>query len=241
MTKQRLQKIIAEAGICSRRKAEILLTQNRVRVNGKEAKLGEKADPDSDKIFIDDYRLQNTLEEKVILLNKPVGVISTCDDPQGRLTVLDLLPTEERRGLHPIGRLDLHSRGAILLTNQGGLTMQLTHPRYSHTKTYRVWVEGVPSKITLDAWRDGVMLSGKNTLKAEVELIESKTEKSLLNIVLKEGRNRQIRKVASILGHQVIDLQRIAIGNIKLNNLEEGTWREVKKEEWSLPSNRIEL
>ena len=240
MTKLRLQKIIAEAGICSRRKAEILLTQNRVRVNGNEAKLGDKADPSSDEIIVDNYHLQNTLEEKVILLNKPIGVISTCDDPQGRLTVLDLLPLKERTGLHPVGRLDLHSRGAILLTNQGGLTLQLTHPRYSHTKTYRVWVEGVPSKNTLDTWRDGVMLSGKNTLKAEVQLIESKTEKSLLNIVLKEGRNRQIRRVASILGHQVIDLQRIAIGNIKLNNLEEGNWREVKKEEWSLLRNRIE-
>ncbi len=231
MSKLRLQKIIAEAGICSRRKAEILLTQKRVTINGREAQLGDKADPDSDEIFVDDYLLHNKLEKIVYLLNKPVGVISTCDDPHGRQTILDLLPPKKRKGLHPVGRLDFDSRGAILLTNNGELTLQLTHPSYSHSKTYKVWVEGIPSDRILQRWRDGVILNGKDTLKAKVELVQSTNSRSLLQIVLKEGRNRQIRRVATILGHRVIDLQRIAIGAIKLNNLKEGGWRKLKEEE----------
>jgi len=234
MTKYRLQKIIAEAGICSRRKAETLLNQNRVIINGKTARLGDKADPELDKIVIDSFPLVNKSEHKVILLNKPIGVISTCHDPQGRNTVLGLLPTKLRKGLHPVGRLDLNSRGAILLTNQGKLTLHLTHPRYLHTKTYHVWIEGIPVENALKEWRDGVNLNGQTTMKTSVQLLKSEKNKSLLKVILQEGRNRQIRRVAELLGHPVIDLKRTAIGCLELKNLKEGQWRELSIEECGL-------
>ena len=241
MNKVRLQKIISEAGICSRRKAEALLIEKRVTINGKKAGLGDKADPNVDEIYVDDYKVQNILQETVILLNKPIGVISTCNDPQGRITVLDLLPEERRKGLYPVGRLDLDSRGAILLTNNGDLTLKLTHPSYSHSKTYRVIVEGLPSSYTLKKWREGVMLNGKRTLKASIKLIQSNQNKSILEVILREGRNRQIRKVGALLGHPVIDLQRIAIGNIKLENLKEGNWRNLNKNELHLLKSMHEI
>ncbi len=234
MTKVRLQKIIAEAGLCSRRKAEILLTQKRVVINGQIAQLGEKADPDLDTIFVDDYRLSKNYKFKVFLVNKPRGVISTCHDPYRRKTVLELLPPIHRKGLHLVGRLDLNSRGAILLTNHGELTLHLTHPRYSHTKTYHVWVKGIPSKNTIKEWRNGVNLNGLYTKKASVKLLDLKQNKCLLRIILKEGRNRQIRRVAELLGHQVIDLQRTSIGGLELCDLQEGSWRELKQEEWNI-------
>jgi len=232
MSKQRLQKIIAQAGVCSRRKAEILLAQNRVVVNGEKAHLGDKADPCSDNVYVDNLPVVKKVEHKVFLLNKPIGVISSCKDPHGRLTVLSLLPANLRKGLHPVGRLDLNSRGAILLTNHGELTLRLTHPRYSHAKTYHVKVEGIPSKETLKEWRNGVILNGQPTLKASIHLLQSTKEQSLLKIILKEGRKRQIRRVAKLLGHPIVDLQRIAIGPIQLNNLQEGHWRELTQSEY---------
>ena len=229
MSKLRLQKIIANAGICSRRKAEILLIQNRVGINGKIAKLGDKADPELDEILLDNYPLGiKKNNHKLILLNKPKGVISTCNDPQGRITVLDLLPKGLQKGLHPIGRLDIESRGAILLTNHGQLTMELTHPRYFHSKTYHVLIQGILSLNTLREWRNGIMLDGKRTMKASVELLDSTMNTSLLEVTLKEGRNRQIRRVSELFGHKVIDLERTAIGELQLNGLKEGSWRNLK-------------
>ncbi len=134
--------------------------------------------------------------------------------------------------MHPVGRLDSDSRGAILLTNNGDLTLRLTHPKYSHTKTYLVWVSGQPSKSKLNNWRKGIFLEGKMTMPATIEVLEIVNQKTLLKIILKEGRNRQIRKVAKEMGYEVIDLQRIAISNIKLNGLQEGKWRELKRNEW---------
>ena len=239
MSKLRLQKIIANAGICSRRKAENLLIQERVEINGKIAKLGDKADPKVDQILLDNYPIITSHNYKLILLNKPKGVISTCHDNQGRVTVIDLLPKKLQKGLYPIGRLDMESRGAILITNHGELTMELTHPSYSHTKTYHVLVNGIPSTNTLKEWRDGVILNGKITSEASVELLDSKKSRSLLKITLKEGRNRQIRKTAELFGHKVIDLKRIAIGSLQLNGLREGAWRELEEVEWDLPKRQL--
>lgn len=232
--RQRLQKIISSAGICSRRRAEELLIQGRVELNNKIAAIGDSADPNIDKIFIDGKIISSEIKFKVILLNKPPGIISTCHDPHGRKTVIDLLPPNEiRKGLHPVGRLDRESRGAILLSNHGELTLKLTHPKYSHNKTYRVWVEGIPSKITIKKWEEGVMLSQKKTMPTKIKIIEISQRKSLLNIILREGRNRQIRRVAEKLGHPVLDLQRVSIANISLKNLKEGQWRELEHQEWN--------
>ncbi len=228
----RLQKIISESGIYSRRKADLLIKQGRVSLNGRQAIIGEKADPYSDHILIDGRDLPKKLNHKVLLLNKPYGVISSCKDNHGRRTILNLIPSDLRLGMHPVGRLDFESRGAILLTNNGDLTLRLTHPRFSHPKTYLVWVNGQPSKSILENWRKGLLLDGKMTMPATIEVMDIVKNKTLLKVILKEGRNRQIRKIANYIGHPVHDLQRIAISNIQLNGLGEGNWRELKKNEW---------
>ncbi|MBD2435201.1 pseudouridine synthase [Nostoc sp. FACHB-110] len=236
----RLQKALSQLGIASRREAEEMIRQSRVRVNGILAHLGQKVDLQKDAIAIDQQQISPQKRPSLVylLLNKPARVVSTCADPQGRKTVLDLLPKELSVGLgiHPVGRLDFESTGALILTNDGDLTFGLTHPRHSISKTYRVVVEGHPSKAVINKWCQGVMLDGRKTLPAQVNLIESLAEKSCLEIVLKEGRNRQIRRVAEILGHPVIKLHRTAIGPIKLKKpkeplLAEGQYRFLKDEE----------
>ena len=233
MTRQRLQKLIAAAGICSRRHAEDLLREGRVQVNQVVAGLGDQADPTLDRIEVDGRPLSQPSSPRLILLNKPPGVISSCSDPQGRKTVLDLVPEPLRRGLHPVGRLDGDSRGALLLTNQGAITLQLTHPRYAHRKTYKVQVRGKPTPTTLQRWCNGVELDGISTQPAEISLLKQGANVSLLKVILREGRNRQIRRVAEALGHPVLDLQRTAISSIDLGSLPEGHWRELTRSEWA--------
>tara|TARA_B100000700_G_scaffold256705_1_gene290085 strand:+ start:193 stop:906 length:714 start_codon:yes stop_codon:yes gene_type:complete len=232
MTFSRLQKIISESGLLSRRKADLLIKQGRVTLNGRQAIIGEKANPYSDHILVDGKALPKKLNHKVLLLNKPHGIISSCKDNKGRKTILSLIPSDLRHGLHPVGRLDSDSRGAIILTNNGDLTLRLTHPKYSHTKTYLVWVQGQPSQSILNKWRIGILLDGKMTMPATIEVMEIINHKTLLKVILKEGRNRQIRRISTLIGHPVQDLQRIAISNIKLNGLKEGKWREVNRSEW---------
>ena len=230
--RQRLQKLMSAAGHCSRRQAEELLRQGRVDVNGTIAALGDQADPETDLICVDGTPLAKQTAERVLLLNKPPGVISSCHDPQGRETVLDLIPADLRRGLHPVGRLDADSRGALLLSNQGELTLKLTHPRYAHNKTYRVTVTGTPDHSKLERWRQGMELDGSRTLTASVKLLYSKHGHSTLEVILREGRNRQIRRIASLLGHSVLDLQRVAIAGLALGATEEGCWRQLSRREW---------
>ena len=233
MSLNRLQKIISDSGLSSRRKADLLIKQGRVTLNGRQANVGEKADPFSDHILVDGKDLPKKLSHKVFLLNKPYGFISSCQDNHGRKTILSLIPSHLRLGLHPVGRLDYESRGAILLTNNGDLTLKLTHPRYSHTKTYLVWVKGQPSLSILDNWRRGIFLDGKITMPARIEILDKGNQKTLLKVILKEGRNRQIRRTANLLGHPVLDLQRISISNININGLVEGDWRELQANEWN--------
>ena len=235
---QRLQKLIAAAGLCSRRRAEEWMLQGRVAVNGQVASLGDQADPSSDQITIDGKPLPMGTAPRVLLLNEPMGVISSCHDPQGRPTVLELIPLAFRQGLHPVGRLDADSRGALLLSNHGDLTLKLTHPRYEHQKTYQVTVAGAPSQGSLQRWREGIELDGSRTLPALVRLISRRQGNSKLEVTLREGRNRQIRRTAAKLGHPVTDLKRIAIGGLSLGSLPEGCWREIPEQEWrSLISN----
>ena len=225
---------MAAAGICSRRQAEALLRQGRVRCNGRIAGLGDRALPGRDQIEVDGRPLLTRPEAITVLLNKPAGVVSSCHDPDGRATVLDLLPPQLARGtgLHPVGRLDAWSRGALLLTNNGALTLRLTHPRFEHAKTYRVLVEGQPDRDTLERWRRGVPLDGQPSQPVELRTLAQHADSCLLELVMREGRNRQIRRTAAALGHRVLDLQRIAIGSIALADLPEGRWRRVDPQEW---------
>jgi pseudouridine synthase len=234
MTAERLQKLLAGAGLCSRRRAEELLLQGRVRVNGVEARLGDRADPDADRIEIDGLPLPRRAAPLTVLLNKPPGVVSSCHDPRGRPTVLDLLPPDLARGtgLHPVGRLDADSRGALLLTNDGALTLRLTHPRYGQAKTYRVWVSGRPGGVALERWRRGVPLDGRPAAPVRICPLRQTEAATLLEVVMGEGRNRQIRRTAEVLGHPVLDLQRLAIGPLSLGDLPEGRWRRLDGQEW---------
>lgn len=247
---ERVQKILSQWGVASRRQAEQMILQGRVRLNGNVAQLGQKADPDCDRVEIDGVVIQPADRPAPIylLLNKPVGVLSTCDDPWNRPTVLDLLPPDLRdgAGLHPVGRLDEDSTGALLLTNDGSLTFYLTHPRHHIPKTYEVVVEGVLSAETLQHWRQGVLLSGRKTLPAEVEVLRQVNGNTRLRIVLREGRNRQIRRVAEQLGHPVIQLHRTEIGPIQLNPpgehpLSSGKVRPLKDSEIRFLNAQIDL
>ncbi len=230
--KQRLQKIIGRAGICSRRKAENLLKGGRVLVNGRIASIGEKADVNLDVITIDNYIIPKYSSNKVILLNKPPGIVSTCNDEFGRKTVIDLLPTFLKKGMYPIGRLDMYSRGAIILTNNGYLTLQLTHPRYHHTKTYHVLVSGNLSNQEVNEWRKGIIINSTKTKEIIVKVLNRYSNKTLLEIILTEGKNRQIRKIAEKLGNKIFDLKRVKVATIGLNGLDEGSWRELTLNEW---------
>jgi pseudouridine synthase len=234
----RLQKILSQWGIASRRQAEQAILQGRVKVNGVVAKLGQTADPSADLIEVDDKLivLENRPASVYLLVNKPLGVICTCNDPQGRNTVLDLLPPllRNNEGVHPVGRLDIDSTGALLLTNDGELTNYLTHPRHSMSKTYAVWVEGIPTTADLDRWRRGIDLDGQMTLPAQVTVRQRKSDRTLLKIVLYEGRNRQIRRVAAQLGYPVLHLHRTQIGEIGLegnNPLQIGEHRHLSSAE----------
>lgn len=233
---ERLQKLLSQWGMASRRQAEAWIEAGRVRVNGEVAHLGQKADPTCDRLELDGRVLspQNRPESYYLLLNKPAGVVSTCADPQGRPTVLDLLPPDLRQGsgIHPVGRLDVESTGALLLTNDGELTFQLTHPRHHVEKTYRVIVAGVPTAATLQRWQRGIVLSGRRTLPAEVRMLSiAKGHNACLEVVLREGRNRQIRRVAECLGHPVLELHRLAIATVTLGSLPPGKIRSLTNAE----------
>ncbi|MFN7229779.1 MAG: pseudouridine synthase [Synechococcaceae cyanobacterium] len=234
MAQERLQKLIAAAGLGSRRHAEDWLRQGRVRVNGRVAQLGERADPAVDRVECNGRLLGQRPAGRTLLLHKPVGVLCSCHDPHGRPTVLDLLPRAWRRGqgLHPVGRLDADSRGALLLTNDGDLTLWLTHPRYGHHKTYRVWVEGQPDGACLRRWRAGLPLDGRPSQPVGVRVLGQRPDATELELVMGEGRHRQIRRTAAALGHPVLDLLRIAIGSVALTDLPEGHWRALSRQEW---------
>ena len=231
--RQRLQKVLSQAGVCSRRRAEELMRQGRVLLNGRPASPGDQGDPLRDRILVDGALVPPPAEELTVLLHKPRGVHSTCFDPRGRRTVLDLLPAElaEGQGLHPVGRLDCDSRGALLLSNHGALTLALTHPRFSHRKSYRIWVSGHPNSTVLQQWRHGVLLDGRPTRSADVRELQQDAEHSQLELVMREGRNRQIRRVAEQLGHPVRDLLRVSIGPVQLGDLPSGHWRRLHPDE----------
>ncbi|NJK61578.1 MAG: rRNA pseudouridine synthase [Synechococcaceae cyanobacterium SM2_3_1] len=246
---QRLQKLLAQKGVASRRQIERLIREGRVQLNGKQVvQMGVKIDPEQDWVQVDGRRIPLTAapedQSLPLMLNKPCGYLSTCQDPFHRSTVLDLLPATYRgqdQRLYPIGRLDRDSSGLLLLSNDGDLTLHLTHPRYHLPKTYLVEVQGQPSPHVLQQWKEGIDLDDSRTLPAEVTLQDPRSlPDSLLSsdrrnsasalttwlrVVLHEGKKRQIRRVASRLGHPVLTLHRIAVGSLHLGDLQCGQCR----------------
>ncbi len=223
---ERLQKVLAHAGVASRRKSEELILQGRVTVNGQVIiQLGTKVDPVHDEIRVDGRRIHAKTPPVYVMLNKPRGVLTVMHDPRGRTCLGDLVSLPQR--VYPVGRLDALSEGLILLTNDGDLANILTHPRYQHEKEYRVLVNGRPDEETLEAWRRGVLLEGKRTAPAGVTILGSDRDGTTLRIVMQEGRKRQIRSVAALLGHPVRRLRRVGLGPLALGDLGPGQWRNL--------------
>ena len=231
MAEERLQKILAKAGYGSRRSCEELILAGRVKINGQVAQIGSKADPENDAIQVDGQKIPKQPPLVYIALNKPAGVISdveTHSDP--RQTVRDLVPVAGH--LFSVGRLDYESEGLILLTNDGELANQLTHPRYGHEKEYRVLVASRPDERQLDAWRHGVILEdGYRTLPAQVKMESTMGKGSWLRVILREGRKRQIREMGKLTGLPVVRIMRIRIGGVQLGTLKTGEWRYLTPEE----------
>lgn len=230
MPPERLQKILASAGIASRRHSEALIQAGRVSVNGEVVTtLGAKADPATDQICVDGRPIAIAPTRSYFLLNKPRGYLSTCFDPQGRKTVLELVPYTP--GLHPVGRLDRDTSGLLILTNDGAFTEDLTHPRHGVPKTYLAEVKGRPETTAIERLRTGVRLEGGTTLPARVEVVERRKDTTVLAITIREGRNRQVRRMADAVGHAVVRLERVAIGSLTAEGLTPGKFRPLTEAE----------
>ena len=222
---ERLQKVLARAGFGSRRTCDDLIAAGRVTVNGEVAELGRRVDAEHDKIAVDGVAGSVRPGLVYYLLNKPKGVISTSTDPQGRPTVIDLVPSEPR--VFSVGRLDLDTEGLLVITNDGDLAHRLTHPSLSVEKAYLVQVEGTPSPAAVRRLREGVELEDGMTSPAKVSL----TPPNLLRLVIHEGRNRQVRRMCAAVGHPVVRLARYRIGPLADPSLAPGTWRHLEPSE----------
>lgn len=225
----RIQKAIANSGLMSRRAAEEAMVAGRVEVNGRPVTLGDRVDPQTDVLTLDGAPVPLAAGLETHLLYKPVGVISTAQDPQGRRTVVDLVVSEQR--LYPVGRLDADSEGLILVSNDGELTNRVTHPRYGITKKYLVEVKGRPSSGSLHRLSAGVELDDGPARAESARLVDSSTERSLVELVMLEGRNREVRRMMEIIGHDVTRLVRTAIGPLTDPNLKPGQSRRLGPEE----------
>jgi 23S rRNA pseudouridine2605 synthase len=242
---ERLQKILARAGVASRRKVEEMIQQGLVTVNGQVAGIGDKADPERDAIKVEGRRIQpHTGEYHYLLLNKPKGVMSTLSDPEGRPTVIEFIPPTLRKALVPVGRLDYYTEGLLLLTDDGEFAQRVAHPRYGSVKTYEVKVKGQPSEAALDRLRAGVMLEGRKTAPAKISSRPSPVayrrrkdddseggENTWWIVQLTEGRTRQIREMFRHIGHPVHKLRRVSIGPLRDPDLPLGAVRELTPKE----------
>ena len=221
----RLQKLLARAGVGSRRTVEELIAEGRVTVNGEVAELGRRADPDQDRIEVDGALIGLRPDTVWYLLNKPAGVVTTASDPQGRPTVVELVPDEPR--VFPVGRLDTDTEGLLLLTNDGDATHRLTHPSFGVEKEYLAHVEGTPSRGVLRALREGVELDDGRTAPAKASTVAP----DVIRLVIHEGRNRQVRRMCEAVGHPVRRLVRVRIGPVRDQHLAPGEWRVLEPPE----------
>lgn len=240
--RERLQKIIAEFGIASRRGAEEMIAEGRITVNGKTAVIGMKADP-----LIDHIKVNGTLITKkepliYIIFNKPAGIMSTLSDPEGRRTFKDYLKKIKQR-VYPVGRLDYHSEGLLILTNDGSLANAIMHPSKKIPKLYRIKVRGIPEETKLRKLRTGIRLEDGYTLPAEIKMIGlTRTGKnSLLDVRIYQGKNRQIRRMFESIKHPVMKLKRIAIDGISLGQLRSGEYRHLTQDEVTLLKKEVGL
>lgn len=227
----RLQKYMAKAGVASRRKSEKIILQGRVKVNGKKVnRLGTKIVPDKDLVEVDNEKISLECQKVYILLNKPVGYVSTVKDEFNRKTVLDLIKGVEER-IYPVGRLDYDTSGLLILTNDGEVTYKMTHPSFEINKVYIGTVEGIPTEDEMRKFEEGLIIDDYKTAPARVEILKKNLRNSTLKITIHEGKNRQVRKMCEAIDHPIIDLKRISMGNISLGSLKLGKWRFLSKKE----------
>jgi 23S rRNA pseudouridine2605 synthase len=227
----RLQKILSQAGVASRRASEQLMLDGRVTVNGATVReLGTKADAMHDDIRVDGRRVKAPQHHRYILLNKPRGYVTTRSDPERRPTVIDLL-RGVREYVYPVGRLDFDSEGLLLLTNDGDLAARLTHPRHGVPRVYEAVVFGVPDAHDLRRLAKGVTIDDRPTQPAIVKVLRARDEGAILEITVREGRNRQVRKMCAAIGHPVSQLKRVAIGPLRDSRLKPGHWRDLEEAE----------
>ena len=233
MEQIRLQKFLANAGVASRRKCEELILQGKVSVNGKVvSELGTKINPEIDKVTVFGKIVENKSQEFVyILLNKPIGVVTTAKDQFGRESVLDIVKVKER--VVPVGRLDMYTSGALILTNDGDFVYKLTHPKHEITKTYTITLVGIVTESEVEQLRKGVEIEDYVTRPAKVKILKIDKEKNIsrLEIIIHEGKNRQVRKMCEAVGKKVIALHRSKIGDIGVKDLKIGAWRYLKTSE----------
>ncbi len=233
----RLQKFLAQAGVASRRKSEELILNGQVKVNDiVVTELGSKIDPDQDVIKYNDEAVTREEQKVYYMLNKPTGYVTTVKDEKGRKTVLDLLRAVPER-IYPVGRLDCDTSGLLLLTNDGDLTYLITHPKHEVQKTYIATVRGVPSIEGLNRFRTGLIIDNWKTAEAKINVVSQNKNSATLSITIREGRNRQVRKMCSEIGNPVISLKRVSVGTIKIDTLEEGKYRILTDEEVSYLKN----
>ena len=226
---ERLQKYLAECGIASRRKCEEYITRGKVQVNGKTiTELGVKVNPEKDKITFEGKNVKQEERKVYILLNKPIGYVTTSDEQFGRDKVLDLVKVRER--VVPVGRLDMYTSGALILTNDGDFVYKVTHPKHEITKTYTVTVKGIIKNDEVEQLRKGVKIDDYTTRPAKVKILKTDEEKDIsrLEITIHEGKNRQVRRMCEYVGRRVIALHRSKIGNIGVKDIELGKWRYLK-------------
>lgn len=226
----RLQKFMAHAGAASRRKSEELIKEGRVKVNNNiVTEMGLEVDPNKDRVYLDGKRLNLENENIYIILNKPIGVVTTSSDEKGRLNVVDLV--DETKRVYPVGRLDIDTTGLVLLTNDGALANILMHPKNNIYKTYIATVEGKPNARELNLLRNGLSLRDLKTSKAKVKILKNFDKDSIVEISIHEGKNHQVKRMFSYIGHEVKKLKRISIGKIELGNLEIENYRYLNNEE----------
>lgn len=228
----RLQKFMAEQGVASRRKSEDLIRAGKVKVNGHIAEIGMKINPRKDLVTVGKQKLTNVKNRKMvyIMLNKPRGYVTTVSDELGRKTVMDLLPDFGCR-IYPVGRLDKDSEGLLLLTNDGSFTNCMTHPSHEYAKVYRVTVRSAVNDEILFNLRNGIEIDGRKTAPCEVTVLTEEENRVVLEFILHEGRNRQIRKMCESQGLEVARLKRISIGPIKLGMLKQGDYKELSEQD----------
>lgn len=225
---ERLQKLLARAGIASRRSAEKMILQGRVSVNGRTVtRLGAKADPDTDAIAVDGKPISFSPQRHYLLLNKPAGLLCTRHDPQARPTVMDLLPRHLRRLVYPVGRLDLHTEGLLLLTDDGDLAHALMHPSFEIPRTYLATVRGQVTDETLQKLTAGVELEDGPAAADEAAVVDRSPHASALRLTLHRGRKREVRRMCDAVGHPVLALKRISLGPLALGDLPPGHWRDL--------------